>query len=539
MEQTRPNQPGGQARRPHSLQETFNYDHSIVETVRTPLLVLDAELRVLTANRYFYQTFGVEPAETEDRLLYELGSGQWDIPDLRRLLSEVLPTDQSFDDFRVEGNFPILGHRVMLLNARLLHTQGQPDRILLACEDVTVRGTLERELRHRAEELVAADRLKDEFLAMLAHELRNPLGPVLAAAELLGREHVPAAAAARAREVILRQVQQMTRLVDDLLDASRITRGKINLQKEVVELHDVVERSVEMTQHHFDCRRHRLLLGLPPRPLLLEADPARLQQALANLLNNAAKYTDPGGKVTLLVERDGDQLVVTVEDSGRGMSAEFLPYVFELFAQEDRSLERAAGGLGIGLTLVKSIAELHGGAVQVSSAGPGRGSTFVVRLPAPASLRLSQPAQAGFRSDAGESALRRILAVDDNVDSVEMLADLLRLQGHEVCVAYDGPAALAAAGVFRPEVVLLDIGLPGMDGYEVARRLRQLPETQAALVVAVTGYGRPVDRRRSREAGFEHHLVKPLNPHALEELLTQSALKGAGRHRPESAAECS
>jgi two-component system CheB/CheR fusion protein len=525
MEQTTHDRPGSHPRRPQSLQETLAFLRSIVETVRTPLLVLDAELRVLTANRYFYQTFGLRPEDTEDRRLRELGGGEWDVPELRRLLHEVLPAHKSFDDFRVEADFPHLGHRVVLLNARLLHTAGQPDRILLAFEDVTVRGALEQQLRHRAEELVEADHRKDEFLAMLAHELRNPLGPVLAAADLLGRDEVAPAAAGRAREVIVRQVLQMARMVDDLLDASRITRGRITLQRAVIDLHDVVERAVEMVRHHLDARRHRLLLSLPPRPMLLEADPARLQQALANLLNNAAKYTDPGGKVTLLAERDGNAwLVLTVEDSGRGIDPEFLPRVFDLFAQEDRSLERAAGGLGIGLTLVRSIAEIHGGSVTVQSAGPGQGSTFVLRLPAPANLRrphATLPAGGGQAAEA-----RRILAVDDNADAIEMLGDLLRLQGHEVAVAYDGATGLELARTFRPEVVLLDIGLPGMDGYEVARRLRRMPEADTALLVAVTGYGRAVDRRRGREAGFHHHLVKPLDLDALQHLLAQPVRDG-------------
>ncbi len=502
-----------------------SYARSIVETVRTPLLVLDAGLRVLIANRDFYRTFRVGPAETEGRRLRELGTGQWDIPRLRELLDALLPGGGPFEGLRVEHDFPHIGRKVLLLNGRRLTAEGLPDRILLAFEDVTERESLERELRQRADELAAADRRKDEFLAMLAHELRNPLGPILAAVELLGRADADPAGAAQAREVVARQVQQMARMVEDLLDASRVTRGRIALRKEVTDLHGVVERAVEMARHHLDARRQRLLVALPPRPALLEADAARLQQVVANLLNNAAKYTQAGGKVTLLAERQGGELLLTVEDTGQGIAPEFLPRVFELFAQEDRSLNRSAGGLGIGLTLVKFIVGLHGGTVEARSPGPGRGSTFVVRLPAPEGLRA--PPRPAAQPRPAMAVGRRILAVDDQADTVEMLASLLRLQGHEVRTAYDGPAGLAAAADFGPEVVLLDIGLPGLDGYEVARRLRQVPAARTALLVAVTGYGREVDRAQARAAGFQHHLVKPLDLAALERLLA-----GLGATRP-------
>jgi two-component system CheB/CheR fusion protein len=517
MDPTIPERPARLDRRPQSLREALDYATSILDTVRTPLVVLDAELRVLTASRYFYHTFALDPVQTEDRHFFELGDGHWNVPRLRRQLQEVLTSRTSIDDFRVTYRLRDGSRRVLLLNAHLLTTEGQPDRILLAFEDVTDRLLVEGKLRRRAKDLMAAGHRKDEFLAMLAHELRNPLGPVLSAVDLLRQPEVPADSAARAREVIARQVEQMTRMVDDLLDVSRISRGKIRLRKEMVDLHAVVERAVEMGRHHVDARRQRLLLSLPAAPLFLHVDAARIQQALANLLNNAAKYTDAGGKVTLVAEPVGDEAVITVEDTGRGISPEFLPRIFDLFAQEERSLDRAAGGLGIGLTLVRSIVKLHGGTVTAHSEGQGKGSTFVVRLPARIVPRACP--------ETAPSALvrtvvrQRILAVDDNRDAVEMLAELLRLQGHEVRTAHDGPSALEAAETFHPEVILLDIGLPGMDGYEVARRLRQLAESEGALLVAITGYGRDVDRRRSRDAGFQHHLIKPMNLQTLEELL--------------------
>lgn len=372
-------------------------------------------------------------------------------------------------------------------------------------------------LRASEESLREAARRKDEFLAMLAHELRNPLGPILSAADRLGKGGVPAETVADCAEVIARQVRQLARMVDDLLDVSRLTRGKIDLRREPVELHDVVQGAVETCRHHLDGRSHRLLTSLPPRPLLLDADPARLQQAVANLLNNAAKYTEPGGRVTLIVEREGDQVALTVEDTGRGIAAAFLPRVFDLFAQEDRSLDRSCGGLGIGLTLVKGIAEMHGGTVEARSAGVGKGSAFVLRLPGPVGAPQA-PAPAPPAASP-RAAPRRVMLVDDNDDLARLLSGLLRLDGHDVRTFPDGQRALEAARTFRPEVVLLDVGLPGMDGFEVARRMRGLPELEGALLVALTGYGSEADRARGREAGFQHHLVKPVNILALEALL--------------------
>lgn len=374
-------------------------------------------------------------------------------------------------------------------------------------------------LRRREEQLRQADRQKDEFLAVLAHELRNPLAPIVAALALLAHEDAPPDVAARARDVVGRQVRQMARMVDDLLDVSRIGRGTVRLQRELVELHAVVERAIEAVRPQLEARGHRLLVSLPSRPVLLHADPGRLQQVLCNLLGNAAKYTEPGGKITLIAERHAGQVALTVEDTGRGIEPSFLPRVFAPFAQEERSLERAAGGLGIGLTLVKSLIELHGGSAEAHSEGPGRGSTFVVRLPAAEAV--VRPEGTAVTAVAGAAPGRRILVVDDNVDAVDMLAVMLRLQGHDVRVAYDGPGALAAAAVYRPEVALLDLGLPGLDGWEVARRLKALPGLERAILVALTGYGRDVDRQRCREAGFRHHLLKPLIPGALEAILAE------------------
>ncbi|HEV3263102.1 MAG TPA: MASE1 domain-containing protein [Gemmataceae bacterium] len=392
--------------------------------------------------------------------------------------------------------------------------------------DISDRKRMEQELRRQATELAEADRRKDEFLAMLAHELRNPLAPIRNAVYVMRRQALEDPLLRWARDVVERQVQQLARLVDDLLDVSRITRGKISLQKEPVELRAVAARAIETSQPLIDARNHALRVALPPGPIWLEADPTRLAQILANLLNNAAKYTEEGGCIWLSADPGETEVTVRVRDNGMGIPAEMLPRLFQPFTQADRSLARSQGGLGIGLTLVKSLVEMHGGSVKASSDGPGRGSEFVVRLPVAAHHEAVGPGDATVASSDGRPSpsagpRRRVLVVDDNVDAAQSLASLLRLEGHHVQVAHDGPRALEAAQAQRPEVVLLDLGLPEMDGYEVARRLRQQPGLRTTLVVALTGYGQEEDRRRSREAGFDLHLIKPVDPAALLDVLAR------------------
>ncbi|HEX8201798.1 MAG TPA: response regulator [Isosphaeraceae bacterium] len=373
-------------------------------------------------------------------------------------------------------------------------------------------------------EIREADRRKGEFLAMLAHELRNPLAPLLGSLHLLGLDNADVAEVQQARAVAERQVRHLARLVDDLLDVSRINSGKVHLRKEAVVLQEAVARAVETVRPLVEARRHAIAVEIPPEPVLLEADADRLAQILANLLNNAAKYTEPGGHITVQAGRDGDFAVVRVRDTGIGIAPELLPRVFDLFTQAERSLDRSQGGLGIGLTLVRRLVELHGGGVHVISAGAGQGSEFVVRLP----LGAPEPARAADRpapaAEAGEPQPHRVLVVDDNTDGARVLARLLQAGGHRVRVAHDGPSALEAARAEPPDVVLLDIGLPGMDGYEVAQRLKAMEGPDHALLVALTGYGQEEDRRRSVEAGIDHHLIKPVDPGALQDLLA--------RHRP-------
>ncbi|HVT17640.1 MAG TPA: ATP-binding protein [Thermoanaerobaculia bacterium] len=390
--------------------------------------------------------------------------------------------------------------------------------------DITSHKRLEEELRQRAEELLAADRRKDQFLAMMAHELRNPLAPIRNAVELMRQVETADASFHASRAMVERQVKNLARLVDDLLDVSRITHGNIRLRKEAIDLRTIVERAVEATRPLIEARGHDLVVELPPSPVRLEVDPTRMEQVFANLLDNAAKYTMPEGRIRLTAVRAGAEVVVRVRDTGIGVPADVLGRVFEPFVQSDGSLARSEGGLGIGLTLVRSLVEMHGGSVEAHSAGLGQGSEFVVRLPGRGFELVGEgpagPADPRFPARARSI---RVLVVEDNVDAAESLATLLRLWNHRVSVVHDGAAAIEVARSERPEVILLDIGLPGLDGYQVARQLREEVGLRGALMVAMTGYGQPEDRRRSQEAGIHYHFVKPVEPVVLRSLLS-------GRH---------
>jgi two-component system, chemotaxis family, CheB/CheR fusion protein len=640
-----------QAEQSSGTRPAFPDAESIVDTVREPLLVLDGSLRVLRANRAFYQTFGVQPADTEGQLLYDLGNRQWDIPRLRTLLEEILPQNTAVEDFEVAHTFPSIGHRVMVLNARRIYREAnKTETILLAIEDITARRRAEEQqgeietrftslvknikdhsiftmdldgriaswnveaerilgyseaealgqhfsiiftpedrergepdtelrtaretgraederwhvrkggelfwalgivtpthdasgrptgfsnilrdmterkraqdlLQQQAEALKEADRRKDEFLAMLAHELRNPLAPIRNALHIVQMRGPDRRQAVRqAWEMIERQVEHLVRLVDDLLDMSRISRGKINLQKEPVDVPSIVARAVESSRPIIETRKHHLDVDLPDEPILVEADPTRMAQVLLNLLNNAAKYTPEGGRIWLIAGKEGGECVIRVRDTGMGIPPHILPKVFDLFTQAERTLERAEGGLGIGLTLVRRLTEMHNGEVQAFSAGPGEGSEFVVRLPllpdGPTAPSPARKPASGIRAKA--AVMRRILVVDDNRDSADSLALLLRLVGHDVRTVHDGRQALVVAATYRPDVALLDIGLPGMDGFTVARHMRSQSELAGTVLVALTGYGTEEDRRQSHAAGFQHHMVKPVNLDALQELL--------------------
>jgi signal transduction histidine kinase/ActR/RegA family two-component response regulator len=374
--------------------------------------------------------------------------------------------------------------------------------------------------------LQEADRRKDGFLATLAHELRNPLAPVRNAVEVLRQKGPPEPELVWARGVIDRQVRQMSHLIDDLLDVSRIALNKLALHRERLLLETVVQGAVEMSRPVIERHGHELAVSVPPEPIVLDADVTRLAQVFSNLLNNAAKYSDPGGHIRLTAVREGSDAVVSVRDGGIGIPADKLPHVFEMYAQVEAGLERSQGGLGIGLALARQLVAMHGGSIEARSDGPGHGSEFVVRLPIDVAAQARQDGGVKKAEQRTASGLR-ILVVDDNRDAADSLGMLLRVTGNEPRTAYDGAEAVAVAGEFRPDVVLLDIGLPKLNGYEVARRVRQEGWGKGMVLIALTGWGQDEDRRRSREAGFDSHMVKPVEITALMTVLADLQHAGA------------
>ncbi len=636
-------------RQEQRVRDALTYAEGIIATMREPFVVLDKNLRVKTANRSFYETFHVSTEETEGRFLYDLGNGQWNIPRLRTLLGGVLSNSHPIHDLNLEHDFPAIGKKIMLLNARRFESvDSQPSLILLAIEDITERKQaeiavqtsevryrrlfqtakdgilildantlkiidanpfmtellgysrdeflgkelweiglfgderasqaasqelqekgyirydhlpletkngvraevefvsniyqvdhrpvaqcnirdiserrlLEKQLTEQTTELSDLHRRKDEFLAMLSHELRNPLAPISNAVHLLRLQKGENSIQQQARCIIERQVAQLSHLVDDLLEISRITTGRVQLRQERVAVSGIIECAVESARPLIEQFKHELTVSLPPQSIWLYADAARLEQVVVNLLNNAAKYTDEGGHIWLSVEQEDHVCVLRVRDTGIGIAPELLPRIFDLFTQAGRSLARSQGGLGVGLCLVHRLVEMHGGTVMAYSA-LGHGSEFVVRLPIVESPALQEPSSPAETAEPSGPALR-LLVVEDNVDAAQSLAMLLRDSGHQVRMAHTGPTALEAALDYRPNVVLLDIGLPGMDGYEVAKRIRQQPALQGIVLVAMTGYGQDADRQRSQEVGFDHHLVKPADFGRMQQILATASEK--------------
>jgi signal transduction histidine kinase len=403
-------------------------------------------------------------------------------------------------------------------------------RAAIAFENARLYWNLKREMartKEAEEKLKEAGRRKDEFLAMLSHELRNPLAPIRNAAEVMRRIAPTDAGIIWARDVVERQVTHLAQLVDDLLDVSRITQGKISLKKEPVELGKVIQHSIDTARPLLEARRHHLAVNVSSTPIWVHGDFARLSQVIGNILNNAAKYTAEGGRIELHAGADRGEALVSVRDNGIGIDSTLLPHVFELFTQGERALDRSQGGLGVGLTVVERLVDLHQGRVEVKSEGLGQGSLFSVILPC-----ISEVPQAA--SEAGPTVAssstpgRRVLVIDDNIDAAESIAVYLRLEGHEVRTVSDGAQAVAIAQVFAPQIAVVDIGLPGMNGYEVARRLRLKGKEGPALLIALTGYGQKEDRARSDEAGFDHHFVKPADPRVIQEAI--ASWRAAGTH---------
>jgi PAS domain S-box-containing protein len=555
----------------------------------------------LRVNRKLCDIVGYTREELRSRTFQEITHPddlELDLENVRRVLAgEIRTFSREKRYVRKDGSL-VWAHLTVSL---VREPAGGPKYFISTVEEIGERKRLEEALRQRAEALAEADRRKDEFLAMLAHELRNPLAPILNAVALIRPDQSDARRQAWGREVLERQARHMARLLDDLLDVSRITRGKISLRRERLDLGRLVRESVEDYRGTVDAASLTLTLELPEEPVWVDGDATRLAQVVGNLLQNATRFSDPGGQVTvrLVVDDAGKQLttetgeprlgraadsergggrpssrapgrhgekrtekddlevehspfqtsssvyssvspclrgekaagdektlaVITVSDTGIGIAPEMLPCLFEPLTQADRTLDRSRGGLGLGLALVKGLVELHGGEVDAESDGPGQGAAFTVRLPRQQSVAKA-PAAAGppRATNGGNGAARgrRVLVVEDNHDVAETVRDLLRLNGHEVELADTGPAGVAAARRFRPEVVLCDIGLPGCDGYAVARALRQDPVTASARLIAISGYGQEEDERRSHEAGFERHLTKPVHPADLQHLLAEN-----------------
>src|SRR4051812_3779408 len=400
---------------------------------------------------------------------------------------------------------------------------GAMENVMIHAVEVSDSVMARRKTEALARQLLETDRSKDEFLAILGHELRNPLAPILTALHVM-RLRSSDQSTERERAVIERQVTHLSRLVDDLLDVSRATMGKIDLRRERLDLATAVARAVEIARPLIESRRHQLTVDVPVGALFVEGDLVRLAQVIANVLQNAAKYTEPGGHIEVNGRRESGEMIIRVRDDGRGIAPERLTSMFDLFVQGDQAPDRSQGGLGIGLTLVRSLVQLHGGAVNAFSEGPGRGSEFVIRLPA-SSRDSPRPGGGAPPPRAKTHQRRRVLVVDDDVDAAEMLSQALQAAGHEVRHVHDGASALVAAAQFQPEVVLLDLGLPGMDGLEVARRLRAYPQLSKVRIVALTGFGQGTDRSRSAAVGIESHLVKPVDVNTLMDAIGAAQTK--------------
>jgi PAS domain S-box-containing protein len=474
-------------------------------------------------NRRWYEYTGTTPAQVEgwgwervlDPEVLPKVLEQW-----RHSLATGTPFDMVFPLKGKDGVFRQFLTRIMPVK----DAEGRVAQWFGTNTDVSKAKRAEEELRRLAAELSEADRRKNEFLATLAHELRNPLAPLRNGLQIMRLSGDSKAAVEQARTIMERQLGQMVHLVDDLLDVSRISRGKLDLRTERVELATVLNNAIETSRPLLDANGHELLVRLPSQPLFVAADVTRLGQVFANLLNNAAKYSERGKHIELTAERQGSTIAVRIQDSGVGIPADMLPRIFEIFTQVDQSLERSEGGLGIGLTLVKRLVEMHGGSVEAHSEGQGQGSEFIVRLPLASDEAqvMSDKTEDGSMSAPRAAPLvpgRRILVADDNVDSAASLAMLLTIMGNEVRTAHNGLEAVEVAAAFRPDAILMDIGMPKLNGYEACRHIREQPWGKQPLLIAVTGWGQEEDRQRSREAGFDHHMVKPIDPVALERVL--------------------
>jgi PAS domain S-box-containing protein len=519
------------------------YTKSILNTTIDPLVVLDGGLRIQTANRAFYEWFGVSRDQTQGVPLANLGDDEWRASRLWSSLQATFSHKHEFQTVELERDFPNAGRRTVLLDARSLVRDGHA-LVLLSFRDISERKQAEQALldsearsrklyesvgelyesaqreiksRERAEEsLRELDRRKDQFLATLAHELRNPLAPIRHASAISKAVTATEEQKRWSHDVIERQVHHMALLLDDLLDVSRVTRGTLELRLQMTDLASIIAAAAETAQPLIEAKRHALKIEVPDGAARFAADPLRLAQVLSNLLTNAAKYTDPEGEIRLRAMCGADTVKFSVTDNGIGIPPDALEVVFAMFSQVKSEEDRSEGGLGIGLALAKGLIHLHGGTLEVRSEGPGKGSQFIVNLPR---RTLSGVPEERAGVTPGPALRRRVLIADDNRDAADSLAVLLRMEGHDVAVVRDGRQAVATIDSFRPEIALLDIGMPELNGYEVARRVRQGSLGRFITLIAVTGWGQASDKARASAVGFNHHLTKPIEPDALVKLL--------------------
>ena len=497
---------------------------TVLATIPDFVYVFDLDFRFTSANDALLKMWGKTWAESAGKNCLELGYPAWHAAKHDRELTEVLTTGRP-----VQDEVPFIGtHGLRIYDyifVPVFGANGEIEAIAGTTRDVTERKQMEQELQRRAEELAEADRKKDEFIALLAHELRNPLAPVRNGLRILELAENDPQTMAQVRSMMERQLTHMVRLIDDLLDVSRMNRNKLHLQKGRVSLEEVINNAVEATRPAIEAAGHSLTLSLPEKPIFLDADLTRLAQVFSNLLSNSAKYTKPGGKIWLIAERHENQLTVEVRDNGIGIPAASLPNIFDMFSQVPSDSEHCMDGLGIGLALVKVLVDMHQGSVSASSDGPDKGSTFCVTLPILNTVADLQPEPRVKDIHASDQPKRRILIVDDNRDACDSMAMLLNLLGHDVRIAHDGFEALASVEAFAPHIVLMDVGMPNLNGYDATRLIREQANGKAITIVAVTGWGQEGDRTQSRAAGCDGHLVKPVNLKDIEDLLCDLKLR--------------
>jgi two-component system CheB/CheR fusion protein len=514
----------------HLVQESRNYAQAIVETMREALLVLDSSFQVITANRAFYQTFQVSPEQVEQRLIFDLGNQQWDIPQLRSLQEAIATGNsrlQDFQNFEVEHVFEQIGRKVMLLNARKMSQANHQDMILLAIDDITQEKQLQTERtqlfsQEQSDRLAAetANRIKDEFLSILSHELRNPLNSLVGWTQLLRTQKVDKKRLAHGLEAIEKSAKLQTQLIDDLLDISRVTSGKLRLNAYVMELAPVIRAAIEVVRVSAEAKQIQLESRLDPAPKQIFGDPIRIQQIVWNLLSNAIKFTPAQGRVEITLEYIDSMAQIQVSDTGKGISADFLPYVYDRFRQADSTLTRQNTGLGLGLTIVRHLVELHGGTVDAESLGEGQGATFTVRLPLQSKIaepRVNSLDAINIKMPVGDIpsiAGVRVLIVDDAAEVREIFTALLEANQAIVTTVASASEAIATltANPSAYDVLLSDISMPGEDGYTLIRRIRELsPEAGGQIpAAALTAHARSDDYAQAIAAGFQMHLSKPV-----------------------------